>query len=134
MSKKKITGVFCCRFSATEDYVHSAYGDFCVVVVFFSVCSEGKNEDLLHEVILIVGYFTVLNNDNQVNTGVTFDREILEENSPISFCKILNIKKERFACFILSQWPAYFRISSADQKVRTTCTTRTTVLQKSAAQ
>ncbi|XP_078369284.1 S phase cyclin A-associated protein in the endoplasmic reticulum-like isoform X2 [Oculina patagonica] len=30
------------------------------------VCSEGKNEDLLHEVILIVGYFTVLNNDNQV--------------------------------------------------------------------
>lgn len=30
------------------------------------VCSEGKNEDLLHEVILVVGYFTVLNNDNQV--------------------------------------------------------------------
>lgn len=30
------------------------------------VCSEGKNEDLLHEVILIVGYFTVLNYDNQV--------------------------------------------------------------------
>lgn len=29
-------------------------------------CSEGKNEDLLHEVILIVGYFTVLNADNQV--------------------------------------------------------------------
>lgn len=33
----------------------------------FSVCSEGKNEDLLHEVILVVGYFTVLNNDNQVS-------------------------------------------------------------------
>ena len=31
-----------------------------------SVCSEGKNEDLLHEVILIGGYFTVLNTDNQV--------------------------------------------------------------------
>ncbi|KAK2554509.1 S phase cyclin A-associated protein in the endoplasmic reticulum [Acropora cervicornis] len=30
------------------------------------VCSDGKNEDLLHEVILIVGYFTVLNYDNQV--------------------------------------------------------------------
>lgn len=30
------------------------------------VCSEGKNEDLLHEVILIGGYFTVLNTDNQV--------------------------------------------------------------------
>ena len=37
---------------------------FCIT--FGSVCSDGKNEDLLHEVILIVGYFTVLNYDNQV--------------------------------------------------------------------
>lgn len=39
-----------------------------VILFYFSVCSEGKNEDLLHEVILIVGYFTVLNNDNQVGS------------------------------------------------------------------
>ena len=38
-----------------------------ILFSFGSVCSEGKNEDLLHEVILIVGYFTVLNNDNQVS-------------------------------------------------------------------
>ena len=37
-----------------------------------SVCSEGKNEDLLHEVILVVGYFTVLNNDNQVGNQIFF--------------------------------------------------------------
>ncbi|PFX31793.1 S phase cyclin A-associated protein in the endoplasmic reticulum [Stylophora pistillata] len=37
-----------------------------IISHLLSVCSEGKNEDLLHEVILIVGYFTVLNNDNQV--------------------------------------------------------------------
>ena len=40
--------------------------DFNCLISFGSVCSDGKNEDLLHEVILIVGYFTVLNYDNQV--------------------------------------------------------------------
>ena len=39
-----------------------------VMLFCFSVCSEGKNEDLLHEVILVVGYFTVLSNDNQVGS------------------------------------------------------------------
>ena len=29
-------------------------------------CSHWPNDELLHEVILCVGYFTVLNHDNQV--------------------------------------------------------------------
>ena len=28
--------------------------------------NENKCEELLHEIILLIGYFTVLNNDNQV--------------------------------------------------------------------
>ncbi|XP_031548522.1 S phase cyclin A-associated protein in the endoplasmic reticulum-like [Actinia tenebrosa] len=30
------------------------------------ICGEGTPEELLHEVILVIGYFTVLNNENQV--------------------------------------------------------------------
>lgn len=29
--------------------------------------SSNKYEDLLHEIILLIGYFTVLNDDNQVS-------------------------------------------------------------------
>jgi hypothetical protein len=29
--------------------------------------SANKYEDLLHEIILLIGYFTVLNNENQVS-------------------------------------------------------------------
>ena len=32
-------------------------------------CSHHVNEDLLHEVILSIGYFSVLHHDNQVSTG-----------------------------------------------------------------
>ena len=28
--------------------------------------SSNKHDELLHEIILLIGYFTVLNNDNQV--------------------------------------------------------------------
>jgi hypothetical protein len=37
------------------------------VLLCSRICGEGTPEDLLHEVILTIGYFTVLNNDNQVN-------------------------------------------------------------------
>ena len=32
-------------------------------------CSHHANEDLLHEVILSIGYFSVLHHDNQVGRG-----------------------------------------------------------------
>ena len=58
-------------------FTYPSIHSFCSNIIFWlngrisspidcRICSDGKNEELLHEVILIVGYFTVLNQDNQV--------------------------------------------------------------------
>ena len=41
--------------------------------------SQNKSDEILHEMILLIGYFTVLNNDNQVRSGrsVAIDYELI---------------------------------------------------------
>ena len=51
-------------------------------------CSRLTNEELLHEVILCVGYFTILNPENQVSNWLLKIKSITNYQKPIKLLKV----------------------------------------------